>query len=104
MVSHRLSSQHLVPRPSPVRSHHLGFGKHRFPAERLTIDQALRGFTIDAAWASFQEGRVGSLERGKEADFVVFAKDLEDVDVTEIPKVKLRCTVVGGRLFSGELQ
>ncbi|KAL8278996.1 hypothetical protein RQP46_008665 [Phenoliferia psychrophenolica] len=75
-----------------------------YPAERLSLDQALRGFTIDAAWASFQEGRVGSLEVGKEADFVIFERDFAAVEMREIPTVKLLSTVVGGRLFSGKLQ
>lgn len=68
------------------------------------MDQALRGFTVDAAWASFQEHRVGSLEVGKEADFVVLDKDIAAVDVLDIPHLNVLSTVVGGRLFSGKLQ
>ncbi|KAI5474325.1 protein of heat shock protein Hsp70 family [Pseudohyphozyma bogoriensis] len=60
-----------------------------YPSERLSLLETLRGFTIDAAYASFQEGRVGSLEKGKEADFVMFDRAFEDVEVGEIPRMKL---------------
>lgn len=76
----------------------------RYPAEALSLLDTLRGFTTGAAFASFQEHRVGSLEVGKEADFIVVDKDLFEMEDFEIPETKIRATVVGGRLFSGRLQ
>lgn len=76
----------------------------RFPAEALSLLDTLRGFTTGAAFASFQEHRVGSLEVGKEADFIVVDKDLFEMEDFEIPETTVRATVVGGRLFSGRLQ
>ncbi|ORY86060.1 amidohydrolase 3 [Leucosporidium creatinivorum] len=75
-----------------------------YPAEALSLLDTLRGFTTGAAFASFQEHRVGSLEVGKEADFIVVDKDLFAMEDFEIPETKVRATVVGGRLFSGKLQ
>ena len=43
--------------------------------DALTLEQALRGFTLDAAWAAHQEDMLGSLEPGKWADFVLFEQD-----------------------------
>ncbi len=45
------------------------------PAERVSVAQALRGSTIDAAWMCHADGLVGSLEAGKAADFVVLGDD-----------------------------
>src|SRR5690606_22342184 len=49
------------------------------PDQRLTREQALRGFTLDAAYAGFMEDAVGSLTPGKWADFVILSQDLMTV-------------------------
>ncbi|KAJ3150520.1 hypothetical protein HDU86_006398 [Geranomyces michiganensis] len=46
-----------------------------YPDQKLTPLEALRGFTLDAAWAAFQEDDLGSIAPGKKADFVVFDRD-----------------------------
>lgn len=66
------------------------------PEERLSVDQALRGFTMDAAYAGFAEDRVGSLETGKFADFVVIDADPFEVDPSELAGIIVLRTVVGG--------
>jgi predicted amidohydrolase YtcJ len=66
------------------------------PGERLTREEALRGFTLDAAWSLFLEKEVGSLEVGKRADLVVFARDPMTVPEAEIPKAEVDYTVVDG--------
>jgi predicted amidohydrolase YtcJ len=68
------------------------------PAERLTREEALRGFTLDAAWSLFLEKEVGSLEVGKRADLVVFARDIMAVPEAEIPKVDVDMTLVEGEI------
>jgi len=68
------------------------------PGERLTREEALRGFTLDAAWSLFLENEVGSLEVGKRADLVVFARDIMSVPEAEIPRADIDMTVVDGRI------
>jgi predicted amidohydrolase YtcJ len=68
------------------------------PGERLTREEALRGFTLDAAWSLFLDKEVGSLAVGKRADLVVFARDPMTVPAAEIPRAEIDYTVVDGRL------
>ena len=68
------------------------------PAERLTREEALRGFTLDAAWSLFLDGEVGSLAPGKRADLVVFARDPMTVPAAEIPEVPVDLTLVDGEV------
>lgn len=68
------------------------------PDQRLTREEALRGFTLDAAWSLFLEGELGSLEPGKRADLVVFARDPMTVPEREIPEVPIDYTLVDGEV------
>lgn len=68
------------------------------PGERLSREEALRGFTLDAAWSLFLDQEVGSLEVGKRADLVVFSRDLMTVPEAEIPRVEVDLTVVDGQV------
>ncbi|KAF5326133.1 hypothetical protein D9611_000139 [Ephemerocybe angulata] len=74
-----------------------------FPEQRLTREEALRGMTIDPAYASFTEGFLGSLEVGKLADFVVLSKDIMTVPASEILSTKVLGTVIEGQVVYGEL-
>ena len=60
------------------------------PDQRLDRAEALRGFTLDAAWSLFLEDEVGSLELGKRADLTVFARDLMTMPAAEIPAARDR--------------
>ncbi len=68
------------------------------PGERLSREEALRGFTLDAAWSLFLEHEVGSLEVGKRADLVVFAADPMTVPAAEIPRAAVDLTLVEGQV------
>ena len=68
------------------------------PEERMTRTEALRSFTLDAAYAAFQETRKGSLEPGKLADFIVIDRDIMTCPPLDIPKTRVLQTVVGGEL------
>ncbi len=67
------------------------------PGERLDREEALRGFTLDAAHSLFLDDEVGSLEVGKRADLVVFDRDIMAVPAAEIPRVGIDMTLVDGR-------
>jgi predicted amidohydrolase YtcJ len=63
----------------------------------LSREEALRGMTIWAAYASFEEKEKGSIEVGKVADFIFLDKDLMKVKDTELPKIKVLQTFVAGQ-------
>ncbi|MGB8474813.1 MAG: amidohydrolase [Candidatus Acidiferrum sp.] len=67
------------------------------PAGRISIQAALRHFTRDGAYASFDEDVRGTLTPGKLADFVVLSKDILTIRPQEILKTKVLLTVMGGR-------
>lgn len=68
-----------------------------FPDEKLTAYEALRGFTLDAAWAGFDEHELGSLEAGKRADFVVLAEDPLAVPDKALRTLTVLATYVDGK-------
>lgn len=69
------------------------------PEEKLTREQALRSYTLDAAYGAFQEKIKGSIEPGKLADFTVFSQDLMTIPEEEILKTSVEMTIVDGRII-----
>ncbi|KAJ7124911.1 amidohydrolase family-domain-containing protein [Mycena epipterygia] len=67
-----------------------------FPEERLSRQEALRGMTIDPAYASFTESTLGSLESGKRADFVILSQDIMTVPMDRVLDTKVIATVIDG--------
>ncbi len=74
-------------------------GKVRGPDERVSVDQALRMVTTDAAFTLGVEDRVGSIAPGKQADFAVLEQDPYAVAKEQIRNIKVWGTVFGGRIF-----
>lgn len=68
------------------------------PEQRLTRLEALHAFTTGAAYAEFEEGRRGLIREGCDADMTVFARDILEVHVDELPRVAISATVVGGHV------
>lgn len=68
-----------------------------YPDEKLTAFEALRGFTLDAAYAGFAEHDVGSLEVGKRADFVVLEEDPLAVPAAGLRTLTVDATYVDGK-------
>jgi hypothetical protein len=68
------------------------------PEQRMTIEEAIKGFTIWAAYGAFQEDVLGSIEAGKYADFTVLDKDILEIPPREILDTKTIYTIVGGKI------
>ena len=67
------------------------------PSERLTFEQALGAYTRDAAYAGFAEQKIGALEPGKWADFVIVDRDPTQVNPQELARTQVLETWVGGK-------
>ncbi len=70
-----------------------------FPGQRMTRQEALASYTINGAFASFQEDELGSLAAGKLADIAVLSKDILTVPEEEILSTSVVMTIVGGRVL-----
>ncbi|MBB4846101.1 putative amidohydrolase YtcJ [Paucibacter oligotrophus] len=77
-------------------------GKVFAPAERLSLDQAIRAVTIDAAYTIGMENELGSIEAGKLADFAVLDKDPYEVGVKGLRDIKIWGTIFEGRPFKAK--
>jgi predicted amidohydrolase YtcJ len=64
--------------------------------QAMTREQALQSYTLDAAFAGFEEDSKGSIEVGKLADLVVFSKDIMQVPESELLDTEVTYTIVGG--------
>ncbi len=74
-----------------------------FPEERVSLETALRAYTVHNAWAAGEERLKGSLTRGKVADFVILSDNLFEIDPATIKDVHATLTVVGGRVVHDEV-
>lgn len=71
------------------------------PEEKMTREQALKSYTLDAAYGAFEEKMKGSIEPGKLADFTVFSQDLLQVPDSSLLRTEVTMTILGGkRIFS----
>jgi len=68
-----------------------------YPANRITVEAALRHYTRDAAYASFDEHRKGTIAPGQYADFVVLSRDILAIAPAELLQTRVLLTVMGGR-------
>jgi hypothetical protein len=68
------------------------------PEQRMTREEALASFTLNAAFAAHAEKVLGSIEPGKLADFVMLSRDIMQVPAPEILSTRVVRTVVGGEV------
>jgi predicted amidohydrolase YtcJ len=69
-----------------------------YPEQRMTRMEALRSYTLNGAFAAFEENSKGSLKVGKYADIVVLSKDILKIAEDEIPSAEVTYTIVGGKV------
>jgi len=73
-------------------------GQALLPEERITVEQAMALYTVNAAYASFEEDIKGSIAPGKLADMVVLSDDPSRVDPEQIKDIKVEMTIIGGEV------
>jgi hypothetical protein len=84
---------------NPILGIHAAVTRGGFvPEESLKVNEAIRAFTINAAYASFDEESKGSIEEGKLADFIILSEDITRIPSERIKGVRVEMTVVGGRI------
>jgi predicted amidohydrolase YtcJ len=67
------------------------------PQQKITVEEAVRAYTANAAYASFDETRKGILSKGRLADFVMLERNIFEIQPEELGAVRVRMTVVGGK-------
>jgi predicted amidohydrolase YtcJ len=70
---------------------------HPIKQSKITLEEAVKGFTLDAAFSSFEEDLKGSVEPGKLADITILDKDLSKIPPEEIKDASVYTTIVGGK-------
>jgi len=74
-------------------------GETFFPDQKMTRQEALKSYTLNGAYAAFEETIKGSLTPGKLADITVFSKDIMTCPEDEILKAEVVATIVGGKVL-----
>jgi len=72
-----------------------------FPEQRMSREEALRGMTIDPAYASFSEDALGSITPGKHADYVVLSQDIMTIPTDRILHTSVVATAIDGKFVYG---
>ena len=72
--------------------------RHPIKGSGITLEEAVRAYTLDAAYSSFEENIKGSLEPGKLADLIILSRDISTIDTDEIKDVTVDLTMVGGKI------
>jgi predicted amidohydrolase YtcJ len=76
-------------------------GKHPngwIPDQKISVEEAVRAYTVGSAYAEFQESEKGTIEPGKLADMVILSRDIFTMDPVEIGKAKIVLTIMDGRV------
>ena len=79
-------------------SRKLNDGSVFYPAQRMSREEALRSYTINSAWAAFEEAVKGSITPGKYADITVLSKNIMTIPEDEIPTTQVDVTILAGKI------
>jgi predicted amidohydrolase YtcJ len=74
-----------------------------FPEQKISVEEAIKAFTINNAYAAFEDDIRGSLEAGKLADITVFDRNLIKVPEAELLEVEVLYTIVDGKIVFEKL-
>ncbi len=77
--------------------------RENYPEQQLTVEEALRMYTLDAAYCSGEEEIKGSIEEGKLADLTVLVADPADVPIDKIKDIQVNLTVIDGKVVYSKL-
>ena len=69
-----------------------------YPEQCMTREEALRSYTLDAAYAAFEEPIKGSLTPGKLADIVVLSQDILSIPAEQLRETQVLYTIIGGQI------
>ncbi|MGB5256696.1 MAG: amidohydrolase family protein, partial [Woeseiaceae bacterium] len=69
---------------------------------RITVEQAIRAFTLNAAFVNRQDDRTGSIAKGKLADLIVVDRNILEIDTDEISEAKVLLTLFEGQPVYGD--
>lgn len=83
---------------SPILGIWAAVARRGFPEEGLTIEEALKTYTLNAAYASFDENKRGTIEAGKLADLTILSGSLFDIPSDDMKLIRVDMTIVGGRI------
>jgi predicted amidohydrolase YtcJ len=106
----RSIAKRAIPRDFQVNTHAIGDRANHetllaygwFPDQRMSREEALRSFTIEGAYAAFEERKKGSLVPGKLADLVMLSGDPMKVPQRQMLQLRVTMTIVGGRIVYRE--
>lgn len=76
---------------------------HPVPSHSVSVYEAIEMYTVNGAYAIFQEGSKGTLEREKTADVIILDDNINEIPKEEIDKMKVRCTIKSGALLHNSL-
>jgi predicted amidohydrolase YtcJ len=74
-----------------------------YPEERVSVEEALRMYTVNGAYASFEENIKGSIEVGKIADITVLSSDPQTVQPDKISAITVEMTILGGQVINTKI-
>jgi predicted amidohydrolase YtcJ len=83
---------------SPISGIHAATTRKYFRNEKLTVEEALRIYTVNAAYATFEENEKGAIEQGKLADLTVLSGDPTSTSIDMLSDIEVEMTIIGGRI------
>ena len=88
---------------SPMLGIQIAVTREFVPNERVTVEDALRCYTVNAAYAFSEENSKGTIEKDKDADLTVLSQDLLTVEHNEIDKIEVEMNIARGRVIYSKL-